>query len=60
MNYGVDYYPEHWPRAQMQDDIRQMKELGLTVVRVGEFAWSIFEPAEGQYDFSFFDCRGTS
>ena len=32
-----------------------MKALGLTYVRVGEFAWSRFEPAPGHYDFGWFD-----
>jgi beta-galactosidase len=32
-----------------------MKEMGLEVIRIGEFAWSIFEPAEGRFDFSLFD-----
>jgi beta-galactosidase len=32
-----------------------MKALGLTYVRVGEFAWSRFEPDPGVYDFGWFD-----
>ena len=37
------------------DDARRMKALGLTYVRVGEFAWSRFEPDPGRYDFAWFD-----
>jgi beta-galactosidase len=52
---GVCYYPEQWPREVWPDDARKMKALGLTYVRVGEFAWSRFEPEPGVYDFGWFD-----
>lgn len=52
---GVCYYPEHWPEELWDDDFRRMKELGFSVVRVAEFAWSIFEPVEGQFQFGLFD-----
>ena len=32
-----------------------MKALGLSVVRIGEFAWSRLEPAEGRFDWSWLD-----
>ena len=32
-----------------------MRELGFSVVRVAEFAWSIFEPEEGTFSFELFD-----
>ncbi len=32
-----------------------MKALGLTYVRVGEFAWSRLEPEPGRYDFAWLD-----
>ena len=32
-----------------------MADLGLTWVRIGEFAWSRLEPVEGQYDFAWLD-----
>jgi beta-galactosidase len=44
---GVCYYPEHWPQAQWEDDARQMAELGILYVRIGEFAWSRLEPRPG-------------
>ncbi|WP_339813525.1 beta-galactosidase [Paenibacillus sp. FSL R7-0189] len=52
---GVCYYPEHWPENMWEDDYRRMRELGFTIIRMGEFAWSIFEPAEGQFQFGLFD-----
>jgi beta-galactosidase len=32
-----------------------MRELGLAVIRMAEFAWSILEPTEGTFDFELFD-----
>jgi beta-galactosidase len=52
---GVCYYPEHWPEELWDDDYRRMKELGFSIVRMGEFAWSIFEPEEGRFSFELFD-----
>lgn len=52
---GVCYYPEHWPEKLWADDFKRMRDAGLSVVRMGEFAWSIFEPEEGRYDFALFD-----
>lgn len=52
---GVCYYPEQWPTSLWREDARRMKALGLTHVRIGEFAWSRFEPEPGTYDFAWFD-----
>ncbi len=52
---GVCYYPEQWPTSLWREDARKMKALGLTYVRIGEFAWSRFEPEPGVYDFAWFD-----
>ncbi len=52
---GVCYYPEHWPESMWEDDYRRMREMGFTIVRMGEFAWSIFEPEEGHFEFGLFD-----
>jgi beta-galactosidase len=53
---GVCYYPEHWPQRQWVDDAALMRGLGLTRVRIGEFAWARLEPEPGRYDFAWFDC----
>ncbi|WNF37478.1 beta-galactosidase [Bacillaceae bacterium IKA-2] len=55
MYLGVDYYPEHWPKEMLEEDIKGIKELGANVVRIGEFAWHLMEQEEGKFDFSFFD-----
>ena len=44
MDFGVCYYPEHWPEDRWAQDAAQMRETGISVVRMGEFAWSLFEP----------------
>ena len=53
--FGVCYYPEHWPQAQWEQDAQMMSELGLTYVRIGEFAWSRLEPNPGELDFTWLD-----
>lgn len=52
---GVCYYPEHWDKSLWRDDLRKMKEYGIEVIRIAEFAWNYFEPAEGQFTYEFFD-----
>src|SRR6266540_674777 len=63
MYFGVDYYPEHWvhpyagtpenPEARWERDVELMLEAGVNVVRMGEFAWGLYEPEEGKYHFDW-------
>ena len=53
LHLGAAYYPEHWPEDRWPEDIRLMKEAGLTVARMGEFAWSTFEPAEDEFQLDW-------
>ncbi len=55
MDLGVCYYPEHWPEERWAIDARKMRELGLSVVRIAEFAWSKMEPAEGRFEWDWLD-----
>ncbi len=55
MRIGVDYYPEHWDKSLWVKDADLMKEVGVKVVRMGEFAWSRFEPREGEFHFEWLD-----
>lgn len=55
MLLGVDYYPEQWDPARMEADMDTIRELGGDTIRIAEFSWHLMEPAEGRYDFSFFD-----
>ena len=52
---GVCYYPEQWPSHMWASDAQRMAELGLTWVRIGEFAWSKFEPKPGQLEWAWLD-----
>lgn len=52
---GVCYYPEHWPEDRWAIDAAHMAKMGLTLVRIGEFAWSRIEPQEGDYDWAWLD-----
>jgi beta-galactosidase len=52
---GVCYYPEQWPESLWAEDARRMKALGLTYVRIGEFAWSRLEPRPGELSFAWLD-----
>lgn len=52
---GVCYYPEHWPETWWAKDATRMVEAGITYVRIGEFAWSRYEPNRGQFDWGWLD-----
>ena len=52
---GVCYYPEHWPETQWAADAARMADLGLTWVRIGEFAWGRIEPEAGRFDWDWLD-----
>lgn len=55
LHLGTAYYPEHWPEERWAEEIRLMKELGISVVRMGEFAWSTFEPTEGEFHLEWLE-----
>jgi len=55
LKLGVCYYPEHWPEELWAEDARRMRDMGLSWVRIGEFAWSRMEPEPGRYDWGWLD-----
>jgi beta-galactosidase len=55
MAYGGDYNPEQWPEAVWQEDVRLMREAGVTMVSLGIFSWAKLEPRPGEYDFAWLD-----
>ncbi|MBQ1508655.1 MAG: beta-galactosidase, partial [Erysipelotrichaceae bacterium] len=55
MYLGVDWYPDQWGMDQVEEDLDGIVGLGANIVRIADFAWHIFEPYDGHYDFSFFD-----
>ena len=52
---GAAWYPEQWPEARWDRDLQLMEQAHLHVVRVGEFAWSRMERAEGRYDLDWLE-----
>jgi beta-galactosidase len=55
MKLGVCYYPEHWPEARWPIDAQMMRDAGLDVVRIAEFAWANMEPEPGHYTWEWLD-----
>ncbi|MEU1007547.1 beta-galactosidase [Streptomyces sp. NPDC005890] len=53
--FGGDYNPEQWPESVWPEDVRLMREAGVTMVSVGIFSWALLEPAPGEYDFGWLD-----
>lgn len=55
LEYGADYNPDQWPREVWDDDVRRMREAGVTIVSLAIFSWARLEPADGEYDFAWLD-----
>ncbi|MCX5332162.1 beta-galactosidase [Streptomyces sp. NBC_00140] len=53
--FGGDYNPEQWPEEVWEEDVRLMREAGVTLVSLGVFAWARMEPRRGVYDFAWLD-----
>ncbi|MFF3966001.1 beta-galactosidase [Streptomyces griseorubiginosus] len=53
--FGGDYNPEQWPESVWDEDVRLMREAGVTMVSVGIFSWALLEPEPGAYDFGWLD-----
>jgi beta-galactosidase len=52
---GTDWYPEQWPEARWEEDLRLMEAAHIKVVRIAEFAWSTMEPSENHFDFDWLE-----
>jgi beta-galactosidase len=55
MKLGVCYYPEHWPQERWPLDAQLMRQAGLSLVRMGDFAWALIEPGEGEFTWNWLD-----
>ncbi|MGW3253587.1 beta-galactosidase [Streptomyces fungicidicus] len=53
--FGGDYNPEQWPESVWDEDVRLMREAGVTMVSAGIFSWALLQPAPGVYDFGWLD-----
>jgi len=55
LEFGADYNPDQWPREVWDDDVRLMREAGVTIVSLAIFSWARLEPADGEFDFAWLD-----
>jgi beta-galactosidase len=55
MKLGVCYYPEHWPQERWPRDAQLMRQAGLSLVRMADFAWALMEPREGEFIWNWLD-----
>lgn len=49
---GVSYYPEV-AGGQITNDITKMRDIGVNLVRFGDFSWSRMETNDGQFNFGW-------
>lgn len=55
MRLGVVWYPEQHDPAGWPEDVARMRDAGLELVRLGEFAWATLEPARGDLHWAWLD-----
>src|SRR5271166_6088484 len=53
--YGAAYYNEYNPYERLDKDVALMQQAGLTVVRMGESTWSLWEPEDGHFEYAWMD-----
>jgi beta-galactosidase len=53
--YGAAYYPEYMPYERMEQDVALMQKAGISVVRMGESSWGLWEPQDGKFEFAWMD-----
>ena len=53
--YGVAYYPEYMPYDRLDQDVRLMQKAGISVVRIGESSWGLWEPQDGKFEYEWMD-----
>jgi beta-galactosidase len=53
--YGVAYYPEYMPYDRLDQDVALMQKAGISVVRIGESSWGLWEPEDGRFEYAWMD-----
>src|SRR5580658_3402189 len=53
--YGAAFYEEYMPEDRLDKDVQLMQQAGISVVRVGESTWSLWEPQDGRFEFAWMD-----
>ncbi len=53
--FGGDYNPDQWLKNPeiLKKDIEMFVEAKVNVVSLGIFAWSTYEPCEGEFHFEW-------
>lgn len=55
IHFGADFNPDQWDESTLDEDIRLMKEAGLTIATPAVFSWARIQPEEGVFDFAWLD-----
>jgi len=53
--YGVAYYSEYMPYDRLEQDVQLMQQAGISVVRMGESSWGLWEPQDGRFEYAWMD-----
>jgi len=53
--YGAAYYNEYMPYERLDEDVKLMQQAGISVVRMGESSWGLWEPQDGRFEFAWMD-----
>ena len=53
--YGAAYYSEYMPYDHLDQDVALMTKAGISVVRMGESTWSLWEPEDGKFEYAWMD-----
>jgi len=53
--YGAAFYEEYMPEDRLDKDVKLMEQAGINVARVGESTWSLWEPEDGRFEFTWMD-----
>jgi beta-galactosidase len=51
--FGAAYYHEYQPYERLEQDLDLMAEARFSVIRVGEYVWSTWEPENGRFDLDW-------
>jgi beta-galactosidase len=51
--YGACYYHEYHLNERVASDFQLMEKAGLSVIRVGESVWSLWEPSENSFNLDW-------
>lgn len=53
--YGAAYYSEYMPYERLDQDVALMQKAGISVVRMGESSWGLWEPQDGHFEYAWMD-----